>query len=59
MYWNILAGNRAGITSIVVLTGVTTKEMIAKSSTKAKESEDFDKNYLPDLVITYLEEIFE
>ncbi|MHA2325745.1 MAG: HAD hydrolase-like protein [Promethearchaeota archaeon] len=54
-----MAGNRAGITSIVVLTGVTTKEMIAKSSTKAKESEDFDKNYLPDLVITYLEEIFE
>jgi len=53
---DILAGNRVGILSIVVLTGVTTREMIERL--KVKE-EGFDKNLIPDLVINNLSEIFQ
>jgi HAD superfamily hydrolase (TIGR01450 family) len=53
---DILAGNRAGITSIAVLTGVTTREMLEKL--KVKE-ESFDKNLIPDLVINNLSEIIK
>ncbi len=53
---DILAGNRAEILSIVVLTGVTTREVIERL--KVKE-EDFDKNLIPDLVIDNLSEIFQ
>jgi phosphoglycolate/pyridoxal phosphate phosphatase family enzyme len=56
---DILAGNRAGITSVVVLTGVTTKQMINKLINRAKQSKDFDSNILPDLTINKLNEIFK
>ncbi len=52
---DILAGNRAGITSVAVLTGVTTREMIERLKIK----EDFDKDLIPDLVINNLSEIFQ
>ncbi len=53
---DILAGNRAGILSIIVLTGVTTREMIERLMVKEK---GFDKNLIPDLVINNLSEIFQ
>jgi 4-nitrophenyl phosphatase len=53
---DILAGNRAGITTIAVLTGVTTLEMIENLKNK---SEDIDKNLIPDIVINNLDEIFK
>jgi HAD superfamily hydrolase (TIGR01457 family) len=53
---DILAGNRAGVTSIAVLTGVTTKEMIEEIKNQEK---DLDNNLIPDLVINNLEEIFQ
>jgi 4-nitrophenyl phosphatase len=52
---DILAGNRAGIFTVLVLTGVTTREKIERL--KVKE-ESFDKNLIPDLVINNLDEIF-
>jgi 4-nitrophenyl phosphatase len=56
---DILAGNRAGITSVLVLTGVTTKKMLNDLIIKAKQSKDFDKNILPDITINKLNEIFK
>ena len=56
---DILAGNRAGITSILVLTGVTTKEEVESLNIKAKQTKDFDKNILPDIMINNLNEIFK
>ncbi len=53
---DILAGNRAEILSIVVLTGVTTREIIERL--KVTE-ENFDKNLIPDLVMNNLSEIFQ
>ena len=53
---DILAGKRAGILSIVVLTGVTTREIIEKMKV---QEEGFDKNLIPDLVINNLSEIFQ
>ncbi len=56
---DILAGNRAGITTVAVLTGVTTKEYIEELRKKSKELDTFDKNLIPDLVINHLGEIFK
>jgi len=56
---DILAGNRAGIKTIAVLTGVTSKEMIEDLKNKARELKDMDKNLIPDLVINNLENIFK
>ena len=53
---DILAGNRAEILSIVVLTGVTTRDMIERLK---DEDKIFDKNLIPDLVINNLSEIFQ
>ncbi|MHA1988064.1 MAG: HAD-IIA family hydrolase [Promethearchaeota archaeon] len=53
---DILAGNQAGILSVVVLTGVTTKDII--ESLKLSEN-GFDKNLIPDLVLNNLSEIFQ
>ena len=53
---DIVAGNRAGITSIAVLTGVTTREMIEDLKNK---DNNFDNNIIPDLVIENLGEIFK
>ncbi len=56
---DILAGNRAGIISVAVLTGVTTRDMIANIKEKVIKSKDFDNNLIPDLVIEKLADIFK
>ncbi|UCC19638.1 MAG: HAD-IIA family hydrolase [Promethearchaeota archaeon] len=56
---DILAGNRAGITTIAVLTGVTTMEMIENLKFRAKKSKKVDTNLIPNLTITNLNEIFK
>jgi len=56
---DILAGNRAGIISVAVLTGVTTRDMIENIKEKAIKSKDFDTNLIPDLVIEKLADIFK
>ncbi len=56
---DVLAGNRAGVKTIAVLTGVTTKDMINDIKNKAKKLVDFDENLIPDLVINSLDEIFK
>ena len=56
---DILAGNRAGIITVAVLTGVTTLEMIKDLKDKENISEEFDKNLIPDIVINNLDEIFK
>jgi len=53
---DIIAGNRAEILSILVLTGVTTREVIERLKVT---KENFDKNLIPDLVINNLNEIFQ
>lgn len=56
---DILAGNRAGIISVAVLTGVTTRDMIENVKEKVIKSKDFDNNLIPDLVIEKLADIFK
>ncbi|MFX1501210.1 MAG: HAD-IIA family hydrolase [Promethearchaeota archaeon] len=56
---DILAGNRAGILTIVVLTGVTTKEMIEDLKNRAVESRSFDKNLIPNMIFNNLDDIFK
>lgn len=56
---DIVAGNRAGIITIAVLTGVTSEDMINDLKYKLKESNLIDKNLMPDLVIQSLNEIFK
>ncbi|KKN25764.1 hypothetical protein LCGC14_0881490 [marine sediment metagenome] len=56
---DILAGNRAGITTVAVMTGVTTKDMIVDLEIKAHDIGDFDRNLIPDLVINNLRKIFK
>ncbi|MBA7708545.1 Acid sugar phosphatase [subsurface metagenome] len=56
---DILAGNRAGIISVAVLTGVTTRDMIENIKEKAMKSKNFDNNLIPDLVIEKLADIFK
>lgn len=52
---DIVAGNRAKILSTLVLTGVTSKEMILK----LKKDTNTDPNLIPRLVINSLNEIFQ
>ena len=56
---DIIAGNRAGIKSIAVLTGVTTFEMIEDLKVRIKKSQDIDKNLIPDITLKSLDEIFK
>ncbi|MFW9998799.1 MAG: HAD-IIA family hydrolase [Candidatus Hodarchaeota archaeon] len=56
---DILAGNRAGIKTIVVFTGVTNMEMIKELKRKSKNSNLFDINLIPDIIINKLDEIFK
>jgi len=56
---DILAGNRAGITTIAVLTGVTTIEKIENLKIESQNSDQFDKNLIPDITINTLKEIFK
>lgn len=55
---DILAGNRAGIISVAVMTGVTSRKDIEKLNKESTELSSFDKNLLPNLVINSLNEIF-
>ena len=56
---DILAGNRASIKTIAVLTGVTTMEMIEELKINSENSNSFDKNLVPDIVINKLDEVFK
>jgi 4-nitrophenyl phosphatase len=56
---DILAGNRAGIKTIAVLTGVTTLEMVEELKQNVKKSVELDMNLIPDIVINKLDEIFK
>jgi 4-nitrophenyl phosphatase len=55
---DILAGNRAEVITVAVLTGITTKKFMEDIYQKSKVLEYFNNNLLPDLVINNLEEIF-
>lgn len=56
---DILAGNRAGITTIAVLTGVVTRDKIENLKGESQNSDQFDKNLIPDITINTLNEIFK
>ena len=56
---DILAGNRAGIKTIAVLTGVTSMEMINELKMKAENLSLSERNLLPDLVIEKLDDVFK
>ena len=56
---DILAGNRAGIKTVAVLTGITSKEEIDNLLIDTNKSNRIDKNLIPDLVINSLDEIFQ
>ena len=56
---DILAGNRAGIMTVAVLTGVTSKEEIDNLIIDTKKSDKLDKNLIPNIVINSLDEILK
>ena len=56
---DMVAAKLAGIKSVMVLTGVTSREMIENLIPKSKGSVEFDKNLIPDIIINTLNEIFE
>ena len=53
---DILAGNRAGIITVMVLTGVYSREMVDELE---KNSKSIDINLLPDFTFNTLDEIFK
>jgi len=55
---DILAGNRAGIKTVVVLTGVATLQQINLLKESHEKTNDVDINMLPDMVLQSLDEIF-
>jgi 4-nitrophenyl phosphatase len=55
---DIVAGNRAYITTVCVLTGVTTREIIEDLKKDMWDNKLEDKNLMPNLVINTLDEIF-
>ena len=56
---DILAGNRARIITVAVLTGVTSKEYIEELKKKSKNLDVYDKDLIPDLVLKSLDDIFK
>ena len=56
---DILAGNRAEIKTIAVLTGVTTREMIEDVKNQSQISNEFDEKLIPNIIIANLNEIFK
>ncbi len=56
---DILAGNRADIKTIVVLTGVTSRDMIYELERKSEISNSIERNLIPDLVLDSLDEVFK
>ena len=55
---DILAGNRANILTVAVLTGVTSRKEIEDITNKSEELIPKDNNLIPDLTINSLNEIF-
>lgn len=55
---DILAGNRAGVKTIAVLTGVATANQINSLKSQQRQREKGIENMIPDLVLQSLEEIF-
>jgi 4-nitrophenyl phosphatase len=55
---DILAGNRANIRTVLVLTGVTNRKMVEELRFQASKSNKVDKDLLPDLIIEDLSKIF-
>jgi len=55
---DILAGNRAGVITIAVLTGVTSNVEIEEIIKKSKDIEIKGQNLLPNIVLNTLEQIF-
>ena len=53
---DILAGNRAKIKTVLVLTGVTTREMA--NSLESNPKDEFHRNIIPDQIIESLEDVF-
>lgn len=56
---DILAGNRAKIKTVLVLTGVTTESDVIKIREELMQSSKIDKGLNPDLVVNSLKEIFK
>ncbi len=56
---DILAGNRAKLLTIAVLTGVATIEEIENLKEESLRNTNIDLNFLPDLTINSLSDIFE
>lgn len=56
---DILAGNRAKIKTVLVLTGVTTESDVIKIREELNQPSKIDKGLNPDLVVNSLEEIFK
>ncbi|MFX1277373.1 MAG: HAD-IIA family hydrolase [Promethearchaeota archaeon] len=56
---DILAGNRAGVMTIMVLTGVTKRKILNDLIEKKKKNKNSDINLIPDLIINNLDEIFK
>lgn len=52
---DIIAGNRAGVTTVLVLTGVTSSKMMEE----IKKDPDIDRDLLPNMIIENLDAIFE
>jgi len=56
---DIIAGNRAGIKTVAVLTGVATMDEINNLKNQSKITDQIDKNLIPDLVLENLRFIFK
>jgi len=56
---DILAGNRAKIKTVLMLTGVTKESDVIKIREELIQSAKIDKNLNPDLVVNSLEDIFK
>jgi 4-nitrophenyl phosphatase len=55
---DIVAGNKAGIITVAVLTGVATLEDIEIIKETSSISEETDKNLIPNVILKSLNEIF-
>jgi len=56
---DILAGNNAGIKTVLVLTGVSSEQKVEEIRKQSSNSDFFNRNLIPDFVIRSLDEIFK
>jgi len=56
---DILAGNNAGIKTVLVLTGVSSEQKVEEIRNQSSNSDFFNSNLIPDFVIKSLDEIFK